>query len=155
MDSLKVHSIRTTFDTLDYDEQQKLAVDLVLESHGLTNATIRLIPPEHPLAGMTWLHKVLGDISMARWKQAIAKFKTFRVKSGRRYIYGDPPDLVKFSLEEQNPQYGLEYKAGQENIITEEYSTFDEFIGSCIELDCEWLLEFGDNGSDDYLKYHI
>jgi hypothetical protein len=65
MDSLKALSIRTTFDTLDDDDQRKLAMDLILRAWGLCKEIVGFMAATtHPLAHMTWIHKVCGDISM-------------------------------------------------------------------------------------------
>lgn len=143
MESLKALSILTTFDTLAQDEKRKLAIDLMLHAWGLNYMTKDLLRhnPLHPLAHMTWMHAVFGDIPLSDWKRAIAAYLQLGIKSARvAHGYRSPSADVIFYTIDREPLYVYIPGSGPPTI----YDSMEQLMRQAVNID-RWWFE-SDNG---------
>lgn len=154
MDSLKALSILTTFDTLYDDDQRELSMNLILRAWGLCKEIVGFMTAEakHPLANMTWLHEVCGDISLNEWQSAIASYQKLNIKSARMYCNTDGSDKhVYLYRTDRVPQYAKSTSNWPDPTETmEEYETFDQLIKNCNSA--TWWFDLEDDRGYDYLK---
>jgi hypothetical protein len=143
MESLKALSILTTFDTLEQDERRKVAIDLVLRAWGLNHMTKDLLRhnPLHPLAHMTWLRNVFGDIPLSDWKRATAAYMQLGIKSARvHHEYLNHSADVIFYSRDLAPRYVYETGSRPPTI----YDSIERLIRQAVNID-RWWFE-SDNG---------
>jgi hypothetical protein len=147
MESLKLATIRTTFDTLGDMEQQNIVVDLMLRKWGLCDMTAPIIHQEYPNSSMIFLHRVLGDLTLDEWMQAIARFEQLGIVSARCYYHcysGDEPSytavqLYTYAHEQPWCDVDVLQTFHRREYIEWEYDSMDDFAYH-VPWDAEWFI---------------